>query len=184
MTSDAFRRLDTLARNLWWTWNPRAQQLFAALDPALWRATNHNPLRTIKLLTPERRDAIAQDESFARQLDACEAELRRYLVTRPWFDRAARGHDRDLLVAYFCAEFAVHESLPQYSGGLGVLAGDHLKSASDLGVPLVGVGLLYRGGFYRQSFRADGSTGVTYPQLDFEELPVTDTGKKIAVPMG
>src|SRR4051812_15746228 len=114
--TDAFPRLDRLARNLWWTWNPDAQRLFAATDPALWRATNHNPLRTIKLLPPERRDALQRDVAFANQLDLCEAELRRYLVTRPWFDRAAKGDDRDLLVAYFCAEFAVHESLPQYAG--------------------------------------------------------------------
>src|SRR4051812_36453458 len=102
MTDDVFLRLDTLVRNLWWTWNTRAQQLFAALDPALWRATNHNPLRTIRLLTPERRDTIARDETFAPRLEACEAELRRYLITRPWFDRVARRHDRDLRVAYFC----------------------------------------------------------------------------------
>src|SRR5262245_9496502 len=88
-----------------------------------------------------------------------------------------------MLVAYFCAEFAVHESLPQYSGGLGVLAGDHLKSASDLGVPLVGVGLLYRCGFYTQQLNPDGSTRVIYPTVDFAQLPIENTGRTIDVPM-
>src|SRR5439155_6343509 len=88
-----------------------------------------------------------------------------------------------MLVAYFCAEFAIHESMPQYSGGLGVLAGDHVKSASDLGIPFVAVGLLYRNGFYTHEFNADGTTRVTYPQIDFADCPIADTGKIITVPM-
>ncbi|MCS7033842.1 MAG: alpha-glucan family phosphorylase, partial [Phycisphaerae bacterium] len=89
-----------------------------------------------------------------------------------------------MLVAYFCAEYAIHESLQQYSGGLGVLAGDHIKSCSDLGVPLVGIGLLYRCGYYTQEFATDGSTRVIYPELDFSDLPITDTGKSIRLPIG
>src|SRR5688572_23242017 len=183
--TDLFNRLDRLARNMWWTWNGAAQRLFAAMHPPLWDAMHHNPIKTIKLLPPERRVALEEDESFATRLDQVERQLKAYLGARTWYDRThARRRGRDMLVAYFCAEFAVHESFPQYSGGLGVLAGDHVKSASDLGVPFVCVGLLYRSGYYTQEFRGDGSTRVIYPQLDFADCPIEDTGKFIDVPMG
>jgi starch phosphorylase len=178
-----WRRLDDLARNLWWSWNPDAQNLFASMDVALWNATHHNPIKTIKLLSPERRDVVETDPRFAEHLDRVERALKDYLSTKTWFDRKYKHRNGDMLVAYFCAEFAVHESLPQYSGGLGVLAGDHIKSASDLGVPLVGVGLLYRCGYYTQELAADGSTRVIYPRVDFADVPITDTGKTIDVPM-
>jgi starch phosphorylase len=181
---DLWSRLDALARNLWWTWNPDPQRLFAALDPPAWEATNHNPLAVIAGLPPHRRAALADDRPVQALLGACEKQLRGYLRARPWFRKQFTGPRSRLRVAYFCAEFALHESLPQYAGGLGVLAGDHLKSASDLGVPLVGVGLLYRNGYYEQAFDADGATRVTYPQLDFDRLPIRDTGQSIAVPMG
>src|SRR5262245_15308570 len=122
MKAKLFPRLDRLARNLWWTWQPDAHHLFASMDPPLWHATNHNPLKTMRMLAPERRDAIANDEDFNNRLGRCERELDGYLKSRTWFDRNAKARDRDLLVAYFCAEYAVHESLPQYAGGLGVLA--------------------------------------------------------------
>jgi len=186
--NDIFRRLDRLARNLWWTWNSSAQRLFASVDPGLWEATDRNPIKLVGRLSPERRELIGNDEGFARRMRDCEIELDRYMNARTWFDRefsrsGARSGRRPL-IAYFCAEYGVHESLPQYSGGLGVLAGDHLKSASDLGVPLVAIGLLYRCGYYTQEFNADGTTRVIYPQIDFSELPITDTGKIVRVPMG
>ena len=173
---DLFARLRKLAGNLWWSWNADAAELLASVDPALFAATNQNPLRTIKLLTPQRIEAIAQDENFSRRLEAVERKLAKYLA-------APKRNLGKLKIAYFCAEFAVHESLPQYSGGLGVLAGDHVKSASDLGLPFVGVGLLYRRGYYVQEFAADGATRVIYPTLDFSELPLEETGKTIHVPM-
>src|SRR4051812_22734347 len=189
--SGLFLRLDALARNHWWTWNPDAQNLFASMDPPLWRATHHNPIKTLRLLAPERRDAIENDARFAEHLDRVERDLKRYLGTRTWFEKTRAGkpgngkprNGKPPLVAYFCAEFAVHESLPQYSGGLGVLAGDHVKSASDLGIPLVGVGLLYRCGYYTQEFAPDGTTRVIYPLLDFADVPITDTGRTIDVPI-
>jgi starch phosphorylase len=174
-------RLDALARNLWWTWNPDAQALFASMDPALWRAMHHNPIKTMRLLAPERRGLIEGDAPFAQHLARIERALRDYLNTKTWFEKRARTR---ALIAYFCAEFAVHESIPQYSGGLGVLAGDHLKSASDLGIPLVAIGLLYRCGFYTQQLAADGTTRIVYPQLDFADLPISETRKIIVVPMG
>ena len=181
--NDVLQRVATLARNLWWTWNSEPQRLFAALDPVEWEASNHNPLLTLGRLTPERRAALADDAAFCQHLVHCEAELKRYLGARTWFERTATPRQKRMRVAYFCAEFGLHECLPQYAGGLGVLAGDHLKSASDLGVPLTAVGLLYRCGYYRQSFGRDGATRAAYPRHDFDMLPIGDTGKRISVPL-
>src|SRR5688500_4601854 len=131
----------------------------------------------LRLLAPERRAAIETDARFATHLARVEAQLHEYLNTPTWFDTS--GKDHNLLIAYFCAEYAVHESFPQYSGGLGVLAGDHVKSASDLGLPFVAIGLLYRNGFYTHEWNPDGSTRVIYPQLDFADYPLADTRKII-----
>lgn len=178
---DILARVRSLAMNLWWSWNHDTQRLFSSLDPKLFEATGHDPLKTLHLLAPERRDALARDPRFADHVADCEKQLNAYLRTRTWFDKTQRG--KKISIAYFCAEYAVHESFPQYSGGLGVLAGDHVKSASDLGLPFTGIGLLYRNGFYTHEFNADGSTRVTYPQLDFTLCPITDTKKLITVPM-
>jgi starch phosphorylase len=183
---DVFQRVETLARNLWWSWNSEPQRLFAALDPVAWDATNHNPIRVLRSLPAERRRTLAEDEEFVRSLASCERELLRYLKSRTWFDRRATGataRRETLRIAYFSAEFAIHESMPQYAGGLGVLAGDHLKSASDLGVPLVGVGLMYRCGYYRQAFTHAGTTRAVYPEYDLADWPIEDTGRRIRVPL-
>lgn len=181
---ELLRRLKTLALNLQWTWNPQTQRLFAALDPALWEAVNHNPQRVLAGLSAGELASFAADPGFCELLSRCERELAAYLGGKSWFERTARGTDRRLRVAYFCSEFAIHESMPQYAGGLGVLAGDHLKSASDLGVPLVGVGLLYRHGYYEQRLRPDGSTAVVYPHYDYAAWPLEDTGRVVAVALG
>ncbi len=179
---DVVSRLSTIARNLWWSWQTDAQRLFASLEPRIWDATHHNPIKLLTLLSPERRDLINQDPAVLAHLERVEKSLTEYMSAKTWF---AKNHKikPQPLIAYFCSEFAIHESLPQYSGGLGVLAGDHVKSASDLGLPFVGIGLLYRCGYYTQEFNPDGSTRVIYPQLDLAECPVTDTGKIITVPM-
>ena len=183
--SPSLARLRRLALNLHWTWDPGAQSLFASLDPALWRATHHNPIKTINLLSPDGRDAIERDHAFEEHLTRCERGLKQYLAARTWFDRTERTSSKaDPLIAYFCMEFAIHECLPIYSGGLGVLAGDHVKSASDLGLPFVAVGLLYRSGYYTQQLNPDGSTRVIYPQVNFDELPIERTGRTIDVPIG
>jgi glycogen phosphorylase len=180
---DLIERLAKLANNLWWSWNDDAVALFTRIDPPLFAATNQNPIRTLKLLAPHQIAATRTDADFLARLESAEKRLSRYLSARTWYESIAPKTGRKLKIAYFCAEFAVHESLPQYSGGLGVLAGDHLKSASDLGIPLIGVGLLYRYGYYTQKFAPDGSTRVIYPELDFAELPIADTGIIIDVPM-
>src|SRR5262245_33203166 len=109
--SKLLSRTRALAMNLWWTWNPDAPRLFASLDPKLWEATHHNPLATIDLLSSERRDAVESDPLFASHLARVESDLKKYFSSRTWFARTARGQFRRMLVAYFCAEFAVHESL-------------------------------------------------------------------------
>lgn len=179
-------RLETLARNLRWTWHPETQRLFAAIDPTLNDALDRNPLKLLKAVSGYRMSQLAADDGFLAQVTAAEKSLAAYrkAESKAWFKRETRGKDRKLRVAYFCAEFALHESFQIYSGGLGVLAGDHLKSASDLGVPLTAVGLLYRHGYYKQVIREDGTTQPTYPPYDFGDLPVEDTGVKVRVPMG
>ena len=181
---DAGLRIEALARNLWWTWNPDPQRLFAGLDPVQWEATNHNPIRTYALMPAERRAMLAGDRDFLALLRDCERQLAEYLRARTWFQRHATAAQKRTRIAYFCAEYGLHESLPVYAGGLGVLAGDHLKSTSDLGIPLVAVGLLYRSGYYTQELRRDGSTRVRYPQLDARHLPVIDTGRVLTLPIG
>lgn len=181
--ADLTHRLNKLAHNLWWSWDPDATALFARIDPALFAAANQNPIRALNIVPPHQITALESDGDFLNRLELVENKFSRYLSSPTWYARFARNSPGKLKIAYFCAEFAVHESVPQYSGGLGVLAGDHVKSASDLGVPLVGVGLLYRNGFYTQKFAPDGQTRILYPDLDFAELPITDTGITIDVPM-
>ncbi len=181
---DVLTRVVHLARNLWWTWSDDAQRLFAGIDPLLWETNQHNPIAVVNRLAPERRAHLLADQAFAQQVTACEAALAAYLKQRTWFDGHAKGKQKQMRVAYFCAEYALHECFAQYSGGLGVLAGDHLKSASDLGIPLVAVGLLYRSGYYQQQLSARGETQPLYPEYNFDELPVSDTGKQINIPFG
>lgn len=177
-------RIEALGRNLWWTWNSDAQRLFASLDPVLWDSTGGNPIAMRSRLSRERWRALEADADLHERLGACEQNLQQYLSARTWFERTVAARDRKLLVAYFCAEFAIHECLPQYAGGLGVLAGDHLKSASDLGIPLVAIGLFYRNGYYQQQFASDGTTQASYPSYDPAHLPLQDTSRIIDVPLG
>lgn len=183
---ERLRPLGELARNLWWTWNPEAADLFRRLDPDLWEKTHHNPVDLLGSLSQDRLESLAADDAFLSNVERATAELRAYLSRKSWFE-TVHGVGTGLQVAYFCAEFGLHESLPIYSGGLGVLAGDHLKSASDLGLPLVGVGLLYRRGYFRQYLNRDGWQQEMHPAYDFErlalQLETTEEGKprRIAV---
>jgi starch phosphorylase len=157
--------LEELAFNLRWSWDVQTRDLFRWVDPDLWHASVHDPVRLLGMVGRDRLEALAADAGFRRFLGEVRDELGRYLEGERWFqDRGDAGPLR--LVAYFSPEFGISEALPQYSGGLGVLAGDHLKSASDLGVPLVGVGLLYRQGYFRQSLDTDGWQQERYPVLD------------------
>jgi starch phosphorylase len=162
---EAVTALERLAMNLRWSWDERTRDLFRWVDPDGWDASVHDPVRLLGLVRRERLDALATDSGFLRYLSEIDDELTRYLTAPRWFQ--SRAGDSPLRqVAYFSPEFGLSEALPQYSGGLGVLAGDHLKAASDLGVPLVGVGLLYRNGYFRQRLSLDGWQQEQFPTLD------------------
>src|SRR6266487_1993784 len=161
--------LSILARNLRWTWHPPVQELFAAMDPAGWEASGHNPLRMLNEADAAVLERAAADPAFLAAQAAAADDLASYLREPRWYQTLGGAPSR---IAYFSPEFGVSEVLPQYSGGLGVLAGDHLKAASDLGVPLVGVGLFYRSGYFRQALTADGRQVESYPAFNPQELPL------------
>jgi len=164
--------LQRIAYNLWWSWEPDAISLFRRLDPDLWQETRHNPVEMLGILQQTTLEGLKSDEGFMAHLKMVDEKLTDYLREKTWFQRTCNGGSR-LKVAYFSMEFGLHESLPIYSGGLGILAGDHLKSASDLGLPLVGVGLLYRQGYFRQYLNNEGWQQEYYPENDFYNLPLT-----------
>jgi starch phosphorylase len=178
------RDLLKIASDLWWSWNEIAQRPFAALDPIVWEASNHDPLAVLRHVDEPVFAARCADADFCALVKAARDAHRAYHGTVAWFEQQAFADAKGLHIAYFCSEFAIHESLQQYSGGLGVLAGDHLKSASDLGIPLTAVGLLYQQGYYLQQLRADGTTRVIEPRWDPRRMPLEDTGVDIRVPIG
>ena len=170
----ALAPLTELAGNLRWSWHPPTQDLFAEVDAELWESTGHDPVRLLGEVAPQRLDALARDESFVARLEAERADLAAYLSGERWYQRVSAGEgDWPASIAYFSPEFGITAVLPQYSGGLGILAGDHLKAASDLGVPIVGVGLLYRHGYFQQALSREGWQQETYPLLDPDELPIS-----------
>jgi len=168
---DRLAALHKLAYNLWIAWNPEATALFRRIDRDLWKETDHSPVKMLSRVPQARYEQLARDEGFLAFLDRVEANFDAYMNTRStWFSENYSGPP--LTIAYFSAEFGLHESVPVYSGGLGVLSGDHLKSASDLGLPLVGVGLMYREGYFRQYLTVDGWQQERYPENDFFHLPL------------
>ncbi|TYP85934.1 alpha-glucan family phosphorylase [Blastococcus xanthinilyticus] len=162
--------LSQLVSNLRWSWHAETRDLFEALDPDLWQSCGGDPVRALGEVSAERLAALAKDRRFVRRLTDAVDDLEEYLSTPRWYQ--SLGDEAPATIAYFSAEFGISEVLPQYSGGLGILAGDHLKAASDLGVPLVGVGLLYRAGYFSQGLSADGWQLEHYPSLDPHGLPI------------
>lgn len=161
---ERIRGLWELAQNLWWTWHPQARRLFRALDYQAWRETTHNPVLMLQIIRPERFQEVAQDPEFLALYDQVMAEFQEYLA-RPPLELPGP-------VAYFCAEFGVHVSLPIYAGGLGILAGDTLKEASDIALPMVGVGLIYSQGYVTQRLREDGWPEDLHRTLDHRDHPL------------
>jgi len=161
--------LREIAYNLLWSWDDELRQVFARLDRELWDRTNQNPVLLLGVIGQERLEALARDESFLSFCDRAVGRLRAYISEPTSWDH--RFPDSPL-IAYFSAEYGIAECLPIYSGGLGILSGHHLKSASDLGVPLVGVGLLYQQGYFRQYLSSDGWQQESYPVNDFYNMPV------------
>jgi starch phosphorylase len=175
--------LGELMLNLRWSWHPETTGLFAAIDPQLWEECGHDPIHLLGEVSPGRLAQIAEDPQFLGRLTEAADDLREYMSGRRWYqaysaglDVAAGGHSAGgapASVAYFSPEYGITAALPQYSGGLGILAGDHLKTASDLGVPLIGVGLLYRHGYFTQSLSAEGWQQERYPASDPNGMPLT-----------
>ena len=167
---DPLLPLSKLVTNLRWSWHPETRDLFETLDPALWQSCGGDPVKVLGEVSAERLAALAKDRKFVRRLQDAVDDLQEYLTTPRWYQ--SLGSEAPATIAYFSAEFGVTEVLPNYSGGLGILAGDHLKAASDLGVPLIGLGLLYRGGYFEQGLSVDGWQLEHYPSLDPHGLPV------------
>jgi len=161
-----------LARNLWWTWNPEVITLFQDIDPVRWRALDHNPIALLSEYTPEQLETRAVELVLQSRIHQAYRRLREYLSEIPLWGKAHTGVLGSKPVAYFSLEFGVHESVPIYSGGLGILSGDHIKSASGLGVPMVAVGLFYSQGYFKQQLDADGYQQEEYLDTKFENLPL------------
>ncbi len=170
---EPLRPLHDLARNLRWSWHTETRELFRSADPEGWRPADADPVRLLGSLTAGRLAELGRDQEYLGRLAEASADLKEYLDGPRWYqEQQAAGAELPAAVAYFSPEFGVTAALPQYSGGLGILAGDHLKAASDLGVPLIGVGLLYRHGYFRQSLSREGWQQEHYPVLDPNELPL------------
>ncbi len=176
-------KLGELAYNLWWTWQPEAQRMFRLLDRALWEEVYHNPVKLLRQAHRKRLTTASKDKRFLAIYDRVIGEFESYMDardgdrrTKTWFEQHEHDGAWDAQrgpVAYFSFEFGLHEVLPMYAGGLGILAADHLKEASDMGVPLVGVGFLYLQGYFRQRITEDGWQEAQFEDFDFEELPIT-----------
>ena len=173
---EGLESLRNIAFNLWWSWNYDALELFAELDPELWETCGHSPIKMLRLVKQNRLEAAAKDKGYRERVEKVHDRLEAYLHRKEtWFTRNLPKEKKDSpLVAYFSAEFGFHESLPNYSGGLGILAGDHCKSASDLGLPFVAVGLLYRFGYFSQKINRDGWQEASAIDNVFQDLPIRE----------
>lgn len=175
--------LRQLAYNLRWTWDHETINLFRRLDKDLWEKTGHNPVLMLGMISQERLNDAASDDGFISQLDRVCLKLNEYMCADSnWFEKH-HPKDRKGVIAYFSAEFGLSEALPIYSGGLGILAGDHVKAASELGLPLVGVGIVYQEGYFRQYLNADGWQQERYPMNDFYNLPILPVKEKDGSPV-
>ena len=163
--------LEELAGNLRWSWHEPTRRLFQHIDPELWRASQRDPVAFLGEVDPARLAELAADTGYVEWAERERAGLREYLSEPRWFQ--SLGAETPRTIAYFSPEFGITAALPQYSGGLGILAGDHLKAASDLGVPIVGVGLFYKAGYFSQSISDDGWQQERYPVLDPDGLPLS-----------
>lgn len=168
---EALKDLEVIAGNLFWSWNPELIDLFARIDPALWSSCGHNPVKLLGSVSQERLNALAENQGFLAEVQKAADKLKSYLEEHKWFSSVCSKESK-VSLAYFSAEFGIHECLPIYAGGLGILAGDHLKSASDLGIPITGVGLMYQKGYFRQYLNVDGWQQEVYTENDFYNMPL------------
>lgn len=161
-----------IANNLWWSWNSEFLRLFKEIDLDLWENVGKNPVKFLKLVSQERLENVAKNEEFLAKYDEVVQHFNSYMnTTETWFSKNYPNNTNDL-IAYFSAEYGIDEIIPIYSGGLGILSGDHLKSASDLGLPFVAVGLLYKNGYFNQKIDGDGTQKTEYTNIDLDNLPI------------
>ena len=170
----ALEPLREMSFNVWWTWEPSARRLFRHLDVELWNRTNHNPVRMLQLSRQARLEELATDKTFLRELKQVHDAFTGYLARKDTYGKTGAGAQLSKPVAYFSAEFGFHESIPNYSGGLGILSGDHCKSASDLDLNFVAIGLLYRHGYFRQEIDKEGVQHAISLNQNFHHLPIRD----------
>ena len=178
-------KLSEIGYNLWWSWNTEFLKLFKEMDIDLWESVNKNPIKFLKLVTQEKLEEAAQNPEFLKKYDRVVENFEDYMKSKSnWFDKKYPDNKNDL-IAYFSAEYGLDQTLPIYSGGLGVLSGDHLKSASDLDIPLVAIGLLYKNGYFNQKINGSGAQETEYKDIDIENLPLESVkdseGKDILV---
>src|SRR5687767_15189699 len=187
---DRINRLEELAHDLWWSWNTDARHVFRTLDYPLWRQTAHNPVRMLQIVPPDTLANAMKNAEWLANYDRSIARLDAARAAKQTWCETECPELRGKSIAYFSAEFALHQSLPIYAGGLGVLAGDHCKEASDLGVPLIGVGFMYPQGYFHQGLSPEGWQQEIYEKLNWTETAIapamTHEGKPAitAVPLG
>ena len=165
-------KLGEIANNLWWSWNTEFLRLFQKIDMDLWERCSKNPVKFLKQVSQERLEKASKDITFLKEYDKVTENFENYMNSKStWFANKYPGNKKDL-IAYFSAEYGLDQTIPIYSGGLGILSGDHLKSASDLGIPLVGVGLLYKNGYFNQKINGYGQQETEYNNIDLYDLPI------------
>jgi len=168
---EELKPLEEIAYNLWHTWNPEALTLFMRMDRDLWETCNHNPVLMLGKMSQEQLNELTHNEGFMMHMQRVYEDFKRYTNNTSYFQHLL-GYRKDFKIAYFSAEFGINDSVPIYSGGLGILSGDHLKSASDINLPLIAVGLMYQQGYFRQYLTSDGWQQETYPENDFHNMPM------------
>ena len=168
----SINRLDEIANNLWWSWNSEYLRLLKKIDRDLWETVEKNPIKFLKRVSQERLEMSAKDSSFVKEYEKVLKNYEDYMSSKDtWFSKKYPENKNDL-IAYFSAEYGLDETIPIYSGGLGILSGDHLKSASDLGIPLVGVGLLYKNGYFHQKIEGYGIQKSEYKNIELDNMPI------------
>ncbi|MCK5011844.1 MAG: DUF3417 domain-containing protein, partial [Deltaproteobacteria bacterium] len=171
-TPEELNPLKEIAYNMWYSWNWEAVKLFIALDPGYWEKSYQSPINMLCMLPLRKMEEAARNQKFVSHMNRVYQKFQEYLNEKPWFEKKF-GERNKSLIAYFSCEYGIDEGLPLYSGGLGILAGDHMKSASDLGIPLMGVGLFYRQGYFKQYLNADGWQMESYPANNRHRMPLT-----------
>ena len=165
-------RLQEISSNLWWSWNTEYLRLIKRIDKDLWESVDKNPVKFLKRVSQERLENVANDEKFVKEYNKIVKNFDDYMKSKDtWFNKEYPENKNDS-IAYFSAEYGLDQTIPIYSGGLGILSGDHLKSASDLGIPLVGVGLLYKNGYFHQKIGVKGIQQCEYIDIDLDDLPI------------